>query len=309
MLCRRQSLERKTELLDNALRVGVDLGGTKVHSVVLSSSNEVLSKDVRLSGHGNLEVMTNLKASINEALSQLGEPKASAASIGIGTPGTVDTASGSVSFSLNLGIEQLELGQLLGQEFGCKVSVHNDVNATAAGLSILNPALHSLAYLNFGTGLAVGFVLEGKEVSGYSGLSGEIGHLPVGTSSEGCPCGQRGCLELYTSWSGLKRHAPTFETYAELVEAMEEGRADEIRELFLANAIRAITAVFLSLDPERVFIGGGLISGWPGAYEAILDNWKKTSEATALFSSKNLSSRISLLPEDLPVAAIGALGV
>lgn len=289
------------------LRVGVDLGGTKVHSVVLDRDNRVLSEDVRLSGFGNQEVGKNLIASIHQALRSAGQPGA-AGRIGVGTPGTVDQLAGSVSFSLNLGIEHLDLRSLLGREFDCEVQVHNDVNATAGGLAALYPMLHSLAYLNFGTGLAAGFVINGEVITGFSGLSGEIGHIPVGSRSDSCSCGQSGCLELYTSWSGLKLLAPQYTSFTDLAAAMESGQASEIRELFMENVIRAITTVFLSLDPERIFIGGGLITGWQRGFEEISDRWAKLVAQTPLFDSKSLAARLDLLPTSSPVAAIGALG-
>lgn len=301
------SPERKAELSENALRVGVDLGGTKVHSVVLSEDNQVIAKDIRLSGHGNDEVLASLKASISDALKLSGRD-GRPSRIGIGTPGTVDTSSGSVSHSLNLGIESLDLGKHLSKEFGCDVSVQNDVNATAAGLSILNPELESLAYLNFGTGLAVGFVSGGHLHTGFSGIAGEIGHIPVGSGEDECPCGQRGCLEIYTSWSGLKRWANGHATFGDLADAMDSGKASELRETFLTNAVRAITTVFLSMDPERIFIGGGLISSWDGAYDLVLGRWHETMAKSRFLRSKGLGERLELLPAQLPIAAIGALG-
>lgn len=294
------------ELLAGDLRVGVDLGGTKVHSVVFNGDNKVLAEDIRLSGFGNDEVVGNLIASIHQALNSAGN--CVAGHIGVGTPGTVDQAAGSVSHSLNLGIEHLNLRSVLGEEFSCDVQVHNDVNATAAGLATLHPELHSLAYLNFGTGLAAGFVLEGKVVTGFSGLSGEIGHIPVGSRDDLCSCGQRGCLELFTSWSGLKQLAPEQQSFAELAAAMENGSAQEIKDLFLENVIRAITTVFLSLDPQRVFIGGGLITGWDNAFAEISSAWSDRVAKTALFASKDLANRLERLPSETPVAAIGALG-
>jgi glucokinase len=294
-------------LSENALRVGVDLGGTKVHSVVLSEDNQVVARDIRLSGHGNDEVFASLKGSISDALKLSGKT-AGPARIGIGTPGTVDTATGLVTHSLNLGIESLNLGQLLSDEFGCPVGVHNDVNATAAGLAILNPQLTSLAYLNFGTGLAAGFVSHGVPHTGFSGIAGEIGHIPVGSGEDECPCGQRGCLELYTSWSGLKKWANGHETFGELAAAMDSGKAPELRETFLTNAVRVITTVFLSMDPERVYVGGGLISSWAGAYELLLSRWQENIASSKFLESSGLTSRVELLPAQLPIAAIGALG-
>ena len=89
---------------------------------------------------------------------------------------------------------------------------------------------------------------------------------------------------------------------------MDSGKAPELRETFLTNAVRVITTVFLSMDPERVYVGGGLISSWAGAYELLLSRWQENIASSKFLESSGLTSRVELLPAQLPIAAIGALG-
>lgn len=291
----------------NLVQVGVDLGGTKVHSVVLGAEMNVISQDTRPSGFGPVEVLKNVQESIAQALSGLGD--IGVANIGIGTPGTVDSSVGVVRHSLNLGIESLDLRSQISEEFNCTVRVENDVNATALGLSRIYPAFPSLCYLNFGTGLAAGFVINGKIWSGASGLAGEIGHIPLSDKSQPCGCGQTGCLELFSSWSGMRRMLPDFDNAKKAWNAREsDKRAKAAWESFITHALLSIQTVFLTLDPEVIFIGGGVVSSGAEVFSQIHSSLVELEAKAPLFAEKAVSSRVKLLPNDVPVAAIGALG-
>ena len=291
----------------NSVKVGVDLGGTKVHSVVLGSEMNVLAQDTRLSGFGPTEVFKNLTESIMEALS--GFSTSSVSSIGIGTPGTVDASAGVVRHSLNLGIELMDLRSLIADHFHCTVQVENDVNATAFGLAKVYPQYESLCYLNFGTGLAAGFVINGKVWSGASGLAGEIGHIPIAGKSDLCSCGQRGCLEIYSSWSGMRRTLSGYETAGEAWEkAGSDPGSGKTWDEFVESAVFSIQTIFLTLDPEVIFVGGGVVSSGAQALPRIIDAIKALEAKAPLFAEKKVSERIRAMPKDIPVAAIGALG-
>ena len=114
--------------------------------------------------------------------------------IGVGTPGTVDSASGHVGNIVNLDVVSLDMGPLISQRSGVPAHVENDVNAAAVGAAtVLGGAdgmAGTIAFLNFGTGLAAGIVENGVLMHGYSGAAGEIGHIPVEPHRLKCPFGQ-----------------------------------------------------------------------------------------------------------------------
>lgn len=289
------------------VQVGVDLGGTKVHSVVLGEDMSILAEDTRLSGFGPEEVVRNLQASISDALAFL--PDTSVSAIGIGTPGTVDSGTGIVRHSLNLGIQSLDLRTPISGTFQCSVQVENDVNATALGLSRIFPQYDSLCYLNFGTGLAAGFVINGSVWAGASGLAGEIGHIPLGSKTRECNCGQSGCLELFSSWSGLRKQLSGYENLTGALK--DRGSVPAVAEAweeFIANAVLSIQTVFLTLDPAMIFVGGGVVASSPEVFEEIKRRVVDLEEKAPLFAEKQVSRRIARMPIDVPVAAIGALG-
>ena len=289
--------------------VGVDLGGTKIRSVALDRWRNVVSEDERKSGIGAQDVTQNLLDSIGTVLSQLPEDEYELSHIGIGTPGTVDPVAKIVRHSLNLGISELDLGEAVQSRFNCELNLENDVNATALGLSTIYQELTSLAYLNFGTGLAAGFVINGKIWSGASGLAGEIGHIPIGSEEASCQCGQVGCLEVLTTWTGLGLKYPNLKDFSEVLKSGDKiAEATQAFAIFRLNAVRALLTLFLSIDPEQIFVGGGMMQNNKSVFEQVLADFGKFVESSPLLSGKNLEKRVQMIPDNSPVACIGAVG-
>ena len=196
------------------MRLGIDIGGTKTAAVAIGEDGE-LSDQVRMpTGFGAEEVVATALRTVERMTELAGVPASSFASIGIGIPGAVDSEPGRVAHAVNLGLEGLDLGPRLADRLGVDVRVENDVKAAAVGAHhLLGVAdgirAHSMAYLNLGTGLAAGIVLDGRLLRGGHGVAGEIGHIPVDPAGVVCSCGQRGCLETLASGSAIARMWPT----------------------------------------------------------------------------------------------------
>ena len=130
------------------------------------------------------------------------------ASVGVGVPGIV--AGGVVRHAVNLDVRQMDLAAALRDELGVPVAVDNDVRAAALGAYAVRGG--SLAYLNLGTGIAAGIVVDGRVRSGSTGAAGEIGHVAIDPAGPECACGQRGCIEAFAGgaaiahrWEGAAR--------------------------------------------------------------------------------------------------------
>lgn len=294
------------------MRVGVDIGGTKTDAVAIDETGVILSQLRVSTGFGEASVIHTAAAVVRALASALRVPVDTFESVGVGVPGAVDSTTGRVSHAVNLGVDELELGGLLGGLLGVPVRVENDVNAAALGAFhvLALPKGASMAYLNLGTGLAAGLVLDGLLWRGARGTAGEIGHIPVDPDGPLCQCGQRGCLEMVASGSAVSRQWPSESASPvhALFDAAEAGAAlaIEVRRRFLANVASAVRILALSVDVETVVIGGGISSlGDPllAGIRATLDGW---SQASPFLASLQLSERVRLVPPGTSVSAVGA---
>ena len=257
--------------------LGFDVGGTSVRSVALSSeggTDDFSDHRQILRPQSNEGLIDAIEAIANEH-----QPEA----VGVGCAGFV-THDGVVVQSPNIdSLRNYPLRQVLEEKLGCPVVVENDAAAAAwaeakagAGKGISN-----MAFVGFGTGIGGALVIDGKLVRGVHGFGSEPGHLTVMPDGLECPCGRKGCWELYASGSALGRYAR---------EAAEKGEAPELIALageteitgehvamLLAEshppesniahtllsqlsdwiAIGLNTLIVLS-DPELVVLGGGL---------------------------------------------------
>jgi len=231
-------------------------------------------------------------------------------SIGVGIPGVVDSSSGRVSHAVNLGLEGLLLGDVILARLGVEVRVDNDVTAAALGTyQHLRPGA-SMGYLNLGTGLAAGIVIDGQPWRGARGGAGEIGHIPVDPSGALCGCGQRGCLETVASGSGIARQWQSEDPYPAraLFAAADAGdpRAREIRSKLATGVASAVRLLVLTIDVETIVIGGGLSRLGDQLLTDVREVLSGWAAESAFLSSLDLSSRVQLVPQGFPAAAVGA---
>lgn len=296
----------------NGIRAGVDIGGTKTAAVALTDDGSIVH-EVRLpTGFGAESVLATAERALRDLAHLAGVDAAAFDSVGIGIPGTVDRESCRVAHAVNLGLEGLDLGDRLAERLGRGVRIENDVNAAALGAFRLldRPAHSSMAYLNLGTGLAAGLVLDGRLWRGSRGVAGEIGHIPVDPQGDLCPCGQRGCLELAASGSGIARQWPSDDPQPvrALFTAADAGDpgALAVRRRLVENVAAAVRVLVLAVDVDVVVIGGGLSSLGDrllGDVRAVLDGWALDS---AFLRMLDLPERVTILPRGVPVAAVGA---
>jgi glucokinase len=290
-------------------RIGIDIGGTKTDAVALAADGSVVAEHRRATGFGSEAVLASAETAVRALADELGVSPVEFATIGVGIPGAVDTRSGRVAHALNLGLEDLDLGGELRGRLGRPVRVENDVNAAALGAwqALGGGSTDSMAYLNLGTGLAAGLVLGGHLWRGSRGVAGEIGHIPVDPAGPPCPCGQRGCLELTASGSGLAR-VWEGDSIRGLRDAAVGGEAEALRiwDDFVAHVAASVRLLVLTVDPDRVVIGGGLSTLGDellGEVRGVLGTWAASSPFLAML---DLPQRVEVLPRDFPAAAVGA---
>ncbi|PFG20257.1 ROK family protein [Serinibacter salmoneus] len=293
-------------------RVGLDIGGTKTHAVLLGADGAVLAEEKRPSGHGAQPVLATASALVRDLTARAGIAVADLALVGAGLPGTVEEATGRVTQALNLGITDLDVAGELRRELGVAVHVENDVNAAALGVAAQRPDTCSLAYLNLGTGMAAGLVLRGELWRGHVGAAGEIGHLPWQNNGPRCHCGQRGCLELYASGSGIAAQwRAQRETDPPKASALPElAHTDALAATLLENLTNAVAAavrlLVLTVDAQSVVVGGGMARMGPELLARVVTTLRSWELHSPFLASLEPSARVEVLRSTGRIPAIGA---
>jgi glucokinase len=292
------------------VRLGIDIGGTKTDAVAIDDEGGLAQRIRLTTGFGSTAVVETAVAAVSRIGELTGLSASGFTSIGIGIPGMVDSASGHVAHAVNLGLEGLELGGELASRLGVGVRIENDVNAAAVGAYHLMALDGTMAYLNLGTGLAAGIVVNGELWRGANGIAGEIGHIPVDPNGALCACGQHGCLETVASGSGVARQWRTDDPLPvrSLFAAAADGdtAAKAIKARLAAGIAAAVRVLVLTVDVDSVVIGGGLSHLGDRLLcdvHEVLDEWAK---ASPFLASLSLPERVRLIPEGSPAAAIGA---
>jgi glucokinase len=292
------------------VRLGIDIGGTKTDAVAIDDAGGLAQRIRLATGFGSTAVVETAVTAVSRIGELTGLSASGFTSIGIGIPGMVDSASGHVAHAVNLGLEGLELGGELAGRLGVGVRIENDVNAAAVGAYHLMALDGTMAYLNLGTGLAAGIVVNGELWRGAHGIAGEIGHIPVDPNGVLCACGQRGCLETVASGSGVARQwrtddpLPVRSLFAAAADGDTEAKA--IKARLAAGIAAAVRVLVLTVDVDSVVIGGGLSHLGDRLLcdvHEVLDEWAK---ASPFLASLSLPERVRLIPEGSPAAAIGA---
>ncbi len=263
---------------------GIDLGGTKIQTVVIDDGCTVLGSARRptpTSG-GPEDVADAMAGALRDAAKDAGIEPARLAGIGVGSPGTI--ADGNVTSARNLpGWEgTFALAKTLRAALGPEVRVGNDVQvATDAEVKLgAGRPYSSLLGVFWGTGVGGGLILDGKPWTGRGG-AGEIGHMVVEIDGARCTCGRRGCMEAYAGRAAMELYARKLHEdkghKTDLFKLMREhererltsgiwARAlehdDKLATEIIDRAVRALGAGIASavnlLDVEAVIVGGGL---------------------------------------------------
>lgn len=293
------------------LRLGLDIGGTTVHGIAVTADEP--HDLVREATHPTRKGAAGVVGSALDMVAALrsGLPAdAEVLSIGLGVPGIVH--AGAVTHAINLGLDgdPLDLAAAVSAGAdGIPTAVENDVKAaTLGGLQWLRDQgsdIDDLALLNVGTGIAAGLLLDGRLRHGSRGMAGEIGHLVHDPTGPLCPCGRRGCLELYASGSGVRRQWAG--TAAELFEAADTGDLDaaRIRDELTSGIAQAISLLAYSVDVSCVLVTGGVVSATPALRDAILTELRN-AENTSLGRLAGIAERVRWLPAGHPAGALGA---
>jgi predicted NBD/HSP70 family sugar kinase len=304
------------------LRVGLDIGGTKTAAIVIDEAGAALSRATRLTSVDSPQsLVAGTVALVDEVLRAAGPEPGRLASVGVGIPGQVDPANGTVSMAVNLNLrEPYPLRDALQRMLGAPVTLENDVRAAALGAyhwARATEPIRSVAYLSIGTGISAGLVLDGRLYRGARGMAGEIGHIPLDSGGPRCVCGAYGCLEAYASGPAIAAqaagilatagsHSPTTNEVYTLAEAGHVA-AGQVVERAASYLSRAVYLLLMTYDVEKVILGGGVTRAGH-AFERPLRRAMAALRAdSALTASMMPDEKLVIIPADYHAGVIGAV--
>jgi fructokinase len=251
------------------VRIGVDLGGTKIEAVVLADDGTIVVRRRVATPRDDYAATVDTVGHLVEAVE--GET-GRCSPVGIGMPGTISPATGRVKNANSTWLNGRPLREDLESRLGRPVRLANDANCFA--LSEARDGAGAGARVVFGvilgTGVGGGIVVDGRLLTGPNAVAGEWGHnpLPWPTAAEWpgppCYCGRTGCVELFLSGPGLSREHE--QRTGEVREAAEIGLAaaqgEEASlaslETYAHRLARGLAMVVNVLDPDVIVLGGGL---------------------------------------------------
>jgi glucokinase len=270
--------------------VGVDLGGTNIVVGVLpidGGNGDVMApRAVATEAQRGAKFVVDriiglIEDSMDEVISAEGGVRDDFAGIGIGSPGPLDRATGTVINTPNLGWRNFPLRDLIANAVNLPATLDNDANCATYGEWWLGAGrnVDSLVGFTLGTGIGGGIVLNGEIFHGASDAAGEIGHMTIDANGRKCKCGNYGCLEAYASGPAIAlRAVEGIEAGAEsLLPALVDGKLEDLTAATVyegvvlgdpyANDVMRETAKLLGagvasiinvLNPEMVVIAGGV---------------------------------------------------
>lgn len=262
------------------LRIGIDYGGTKIEAAALSPEGSVLYRRRTATPDSYDLVLTTLRDLVADVEREIGAD----ASVGIGTPGSMDPASGMIrnanAACLNGRPFKRDLEMVLARE----VRLANDANCFALSEAIdgAGAGRASVFGLIIGTGCGAGYVLDGKLVGGAHALAGEVGHMPLPDPQPDelpaplCWCGLKGCLESWVSGTGFQRafHSATGRDLDSktIVAAAQGGEPEAVEALhrYRDRLARGLSVVANLIDPDVIVLGGGMSNVEP-IYEGLAE--------------------------------------
>ena len=263
------------------MRIGIDLGGTKIETIVIAPDGAELFRRRIESPRGDYDRTITVIAELVAAAEQAVGARAT---VGIGIPGTVSPATGLVKNANSTWLNGRPLQQDLDRALGREIRLANDANCFA--LSEASDGAAAGAPVVFGviagTGVGGGIVAHGRVLVGPNAIAGEWGHnpLPWREANEypgpDCYCGLRGCNEVFLSGAGLVRAYGTDPgvTAEQIAAAAARGdaRASAALERYTTRFAKALAALINLLDPDVVVLGGGL-SNIASLYDRVPALW------------------------------------
>lgn len=256
------------------MRIGIDIGGTKIEGIALDSAGQTLFRERIPTPAGDYD---GTVAAVAALVRRIEETTKNTGSVGVGIPGSISPATGVVQNANSTCLIGQPLDRDLAQATGRDIRIANDADCfalseAADGAGTGYPSVFGVI---LGTGVGGGIVIDGAQLGGPNAIAGEWGHNPMPgdeagnetgakTGARECYCGRTGCIETYLSGPGLS--ADHRETTGhdlpppEIAAAADQGDpdADATMARYETRLARALATVINIIDPAAIVLGGGL---------------------------------------------------
>ncbi len=311
-------------------RIGVDLGGTNIAVGLVNEKYEIVKKATTptLAKRTAEEIIADIARLCKKVVSEAGLNFNSVYSIGVASPGLVNSGAGVVEYANNLPFKNLHVAEMLKELLSYEnIKLANDANAAALGEATAGAAkgATSSVMITLGTGVGGGVVIDGKLLTGFNFAAGELGHIVIEVDGRPCTCGRRGCWETYSSATAL-----TAMTNEKIEECRKSGRYTKMSEAERVNGRTACDAMragdeaakevydkyvyYLAIglaniinifQPEVISLGGGISGEGQSLIDALLPIVRK--EQYGGFLDKQTDLRIAKLGNDAGIIGAAAL--
>lgn len=293
---------------------GVDVGGTTVKLGLFNVEGSLLDKweiPTRKEDSGS-HILEDVADSIKAKMQEKGIDHDEVLGTGIGTPGPVND-EGVVIKAVNLGWNVFNVAKTLSDLLNMPVKAGNDANVAALGEMWKGggQGYKNLVAVTLGTGVGGGIILNGKILTGSTGSAGEIGHIHVQDDEpEACGCGNHGCLEMYTSATGIVRLTKRRLAQDDMPSSLRQGEisaktvfdavkagdalAIEVAKVFGEYLGKALASIAGVIDPEIFVIGGGVCK----AGEVLFDYICPAYEKSVFHACKDVKFALATLGND-----------
>lgn len=312
--------------IDKPYVIGLDMGGTNSVFGIVDQRGNIKSQTV-ISTKAYPDFKDYVKAAyeaLQPALDQVGGIQ-NIRAMGIGAP-DANYYTGNIENAANLAWKGIvPCAQLFEEVFGIPVRVTNDANAAAMGEMTYGVArgMKNFIMITLGTGVGSGIVVDGRVVYGSDGFAGELGHFVIDHSdnARSCGCGRKGCLEAYTSATGVARTAREFLEHSSEASLLRDLVADEITSYDVFKAAEKGDKLALDIfnytgrilgtacadfatfcSPEAFVFFGGLTK----AGECLMQPLRKAYEENILFLYKNEAKLLISALNGSEAAVLGA---
>ena len=265
--------------------IGIDIGGSNLRAAVIGGA----AHREPVGEPRDPDSLVERIARICETLAPGGD------TVGVGIAAMLRDRAGTVANSPHLRWRDVPFGRLLSERLGerYRVGVYNDVNAIVYGEAVAGAArgCRDVLGVYVGTGIGAGVIANGELVEGISNCAGELGHTKVRWDADAapCACGSRGCLEAYCGGTYLDRRVQSLRGRTDITLSDVDTAAAAGEEWALGLWVETATLLAVALgnavallNPDRLVLGGGVLSRCPTLYGLVETTLEVAGNAASL---------------------------